>query len=258
MTSDKSPLGSDTTEIELGPDERLDDLLLRGRKIIQNDKEFCFSIDAVLLAHYPEYHKNWRVFDLGTGTGVMPLLIADEVGEIHALEINPVMADLAKRNVRLNHLEDKIFVQEGDYRRIRELYPAESFDCVIANPPYRPVNQGMLSSLDGVAKARHELTATLNDVVKAARYLLRFRGKFAMVHLPERLGEIIVALHENQLEIKRLQMVQPKTDKPSNLMLLEAVVGGAPGGMKAEIPLIVHNDDGSYTDEVLKIYNGAD
>ena len=257
MTSNKLPSVEGWDDVQLGPDERLDDLLLRGRKIIQNTKEFCFSIDAVLLAHYPDYHKNWRVFDLGTGTGVMPLLIADGVKEIHALEINPVMADLAKRNVELNQLADKIFVQAGDYRQIRELYPPESFDCVIANPPYRPVNQGLLSSLDGVAKARHELTATLNDVVQAARYLLRFRGKFAMVHLPERLGEIVVALHANQMEIKRLQLVQPKADKPSNLMLLEAVVGGVPGGMKAEIPLIVHNDDGSYTDEVLKIYNGA-
>lgn len=257
MIFDKTPSENSTEAIQLGPDERLDDLLLRGRKIIQNTKEFCFSIDAVLLAHYPNYHNNWRVFDLGTGTGVMPLLIADEVKEIYALEINPVMADLAKRNVKLNGLDNKIFVQEGDYRQIRELYPAESFDCVIANPPYRPINQGNISALDGVAKARHEITATLKDVVQAARYLLRFHGKFAMVHLPERLGEIVVALHENQMELKRLQLVQPKGDKASNLMLIEAVVGAVPGGMKAEIPLIVHKEDGSYTDEILKIYNGT-
>jgi len=242
-------------EIELGPDERLDDLLLSGRKIIQNTREFCFSIDAVLLAHYPHYHKNWRVFDLGTGTGVMPLLIADEVREVHGLELNPVMAELAQRNVRLNHLEDKVTITHGDYRQIRELYPPEAFDCVIVNPPYRPVNQGMLSAMDGVARARHEVTATLEDVVKAARYLLRFRGRLAMVHLPERLGEIIVAMHNHQIEVKRLQLVQPKLDKTSNLMLLEGVVGAVPGGMRAELPLIVHNADGSYTDEILRIYN---
>ena len=239
----------------LSPDERLDDLLCSGRRIIQNTKEFCFSLDAVLLAHYPRYKKHWRVFDLGTGTGVMPLLIADEVKEIHALEINPVMAELAKRNAELNGLQDKIHVSEGDYRNIRELYPPESFDCVIANPPYRPVNQGQLNSLDGVARARHEVTATLQDVVKAARYLLRFRGRFAMVHLPERLGEIIVAMAENQIQIKRLQLVQPKPDKTSNLMLIEGVAGAAPGGMKAELPLIVHEADGSYTREILDIYN---
>lgn len=256
MTSDKMTQPVEYEQIALGPNERLDDLLLRGRKIIQNTKEFCFSIDAVLLAHYPNYHKNWRVFDLGTGTGVMPLLIADEVREIHALEINPTMAELARRNVRINGLEHKIFVRQGDYRSINTLYSPESFDLVIANPPYRPINQGFVSDLDGVARARHELTATLSDVVRAARYLLKFHGKFAMVHLPERLGEIVVAMHENQIEIKRLQLVQPKRSKPSNLMLVEGIVGGVAGGMKAEIPLIVHNEDGSYTDRIMEIYNG--
>lgn len=244
----------DIDHIQLGPDERLDDLLCKGRKIIQNTKEFCFSLDAVLLAHYPKYHSNWRVFDLGTGTGVMPLLIADMVREVHGLEINPVMAELAQRNVAMNGLSDRITIQEGDYRQIRELYPPESFDCVIANPPYRPLQQGQLNSISGVAKARHEITATLSDVVKAARYLLRFHGRFAMVHLPERLGEIMVAMHENQIEPKRLQLVQPKPGKMSNLMLVEGVVGGVPGGLKAELPLIVHNEDGGYTEDILRIY----
>lgn len=246
---------TDWSRVELGENERLDDLLCGGRKIIQNTKEFCFSIDAVLLAHYPKFQKSCRIFDLGTGTGVMPLLAADMVKEIHALEINPVMAELAKRNVRLNGLEHKIHIQEGDYRKIKELYPAESFDYVLVNPPYRPLKQGQLNVLGGVAAARHEITATLSDVVKAARYLLRFRGKLAMVHLPERLGEIVNVMAENQIQIKRLRFVQPKPNKPSNLMLLEGVVGGAPGGMKAEVPLIVHNNDGSYTKEILDIYN---
>lgn len=245
----------DWSKVQLGPDERLDDLLWGGRHIIQNKKQFCFSIDAVLLAHYPKYHANWRVFDLGTGTGVMPLLMADKVKEVHALEINPIMADLARRNVELNGMENKIHVSQGDYRRIGELYARESFDCVIANPPYRPVKQGIVSAVEGIAAARHEITATLDNVVSAARYLLRFRGRFAMVHLPERLGEIIVAMDKYQIQPKRLQLVQPKPDKESNLLLIEGVVGGAPGGLKAELPLVVHKPDGSYTDEILAIYN---
>lgn len=245
----------DWSQVELSADERLDDLLWGGRRIIQNTREFCFSIDAVLLAHYPRYRKHWRVFDLGTGTGVMPLLIADMVREIHGLEINPVMAELAVRNVELNGLSEKIHIARGDYRRIRELYPQESFDCVLANPPYRPLDQGLLNSLKGVASARHEVTATLQDVVRAARYLLKFHGRFAMVHLPERLGEIVVAMAENQIQVKRLQFVQPKPDKPSNLMLIEGVVGAAPGGMRAELPLVVHEADGSYTKKILDIYN---
>lgn len=242
-------------DVTLNPDERLDDLLCGGKRIIQNTKEFCFSIDAVLLAHYPKCHKNWRVLDLGTGTGVMPLLMADEVKEIHAVELNPVMADLARRNVILNKLEEKIFVAEGDYRGIKDLYKPESFDLVIANPPYRPLLQGQLNNLSGVARARHEITATLADVVAAARYALKYHGRFAMVHLPERIGEIMVAMHENHIEPKRMQLVQPKPDKTSNLVLIEGVAYGNPGGLKVELPLIVHNADGSYTDEILKIYN---
>ena len=164
------------------------------------------------------------------------------------------MAELARRNMALNGLAEKIQVQQGDYRRIGELYEAESFDLVLVNPPYRPVNHGQQNALRGVARARHEVTATLADVVRAARYALKFRGRLAMVHLPERLGEILVALHENQLEAKRLCFVQPKADKDPNMVLIEAVVGAAPGGLKVERPLIVHGTDGSYTEEVLKYY----
>ena len=240
--------------IELQANERLDDLVKSGRKIIQNEAEFCFSLDAVLLAHFPNYKKSFRVLDLGTGTGVMPLLIADEVREIQAVEINPVMAELAARNMRLNGLEEKITVRRGDYREIRELYAPESFDLVLVNPPYRPVNHGQQNALHGVARARHEVTATLADVVRAARYALKFRGRLAMVHLPERLGEILVALHENQLEAKRVCFVQPKPDRDPNMVLIEAVVGAAPGGLKVSRPPIVHAADGSYTEEVLKYY----
>ena len=240
--------------IELQANERLDDLVKSGRKIIQIEAEFCFSLDAVLLAHFPNYKKSFRVLDLGTGTGVMPLLIADEVREIQAVEINPVMAELAARNMRLNGLEEKITVRRGDYREIRELYAPESFDLVLVNPPYRPVNHGQQNALHGVARARHEVTATLADVVWAARYALKFRGRLAMVHLPERLGEILVALHENQLEAKRVCFVQPKPDRDPNMVLIEAVVGAAPGGLKVSRPLIVHAADGSYTEEVLKYY----
>ncbi len=240
--------------IELAPDERLDDLMRRGRRIIQNTQEFCFSLDAVLLAHFPRLKHTQSVLDLGTGTGVIPLIIADEVAHIEALELNPVTAELAARNTVLNRLESKIHVTEGDYRSIRSYYPPESFDLVLTNPPYRPVSQGQVNRLSGKARARHEFTATLEDVIRAARYALRFRGTFAMVHLPERLGEIIVSMHEHQLELKRLRMVQPKASKAPNMMLLEAVVGAAPGGLKVLPPLIVHEDDGSYTKEILEIY----
>ena len=240
-------------KVELKANERLDDLMYQGRHIIQNTQEFCFSLDAVLLAHFMSYKSRQKVLDLGTGTGVMPLLIADAVARVDAIEISPVMAELAARNVAMNELEDKIFVRQGDYRSIKELYQAESFDVVLANPPYRPVAHGQVNKMSGVARARHEFTATLKDVVAAARYALRFGGHFAMVHLPERLGEIMVALHEKQMEAKRLQMVQPKGGKAPNMMLIDAVVGAAAGGLKVLPPLIVHDDAGNYTETIRKI-----
>lgn len=235
--------------------ERLDDLMRSGRVIIQSEQEFCFSMDAVLIAHFPRFKQNSRVIDLGTGTGVIPLLIADEVKEICAVELNSQAADLARRNVELNSLSEKISVVEGDYRKHRELFKAESFDVAIANPPYVPIRNGEANKISGIARARHEFTATLEDVVTAARFVLKFHGAFCMIHLASRLCEIVDALHRHQMEMKRLRMIQPKIGRDANLIMLEAVVGANAGNLKILPPLIVHNDDNSYTDEIFKIYN---
>ena len=241
-------------EFELREGERLDDLMKSGRMIIQNEKEFCFSMDSVLAAHFPKLKKFFKVLDLGTGTGVIPLLIADEVKEIFAIEINSRMAETARRNVELNKLSEKIFVIEGDYRRHREIFSAESFDLVIANPPYVPVKNGEVNKLEGVAEARHEFNATLEDVVTAARFVLKFRGTFCMIHLASRLCEIVDSLHRHQFEMKRLQIIQPKSGRDANLIMIEAVVGANPGNLKILPPLVIHKKDGSYTEEVEKIY----
>ena len=233
--------------------ERLDDLMLRGRKIFQRDGEFCFSIDSVLLAHFPRFKKKFRVLDLGTGTGVIPLIIADEVSEIHAIELNPTMVDLARRNVELNRLADKISIVEGDYRSIKKIFRAESFDLVMANPPYRALGSGEVNQSLGVANARHEFTATLEDVISAARFALKYHGMFCMIHIAERLCEIVDCLHQHQFEMKRLRMIQPKRDRSPNLLLIEAMVG-AHSSLKILPPLIVHEDDGSYTEEIKTIY----
>lgn len=235
--------------------ERLDDLMRSGRVIIQDEREFCFSMDSVLIAHFPRFKKNSRVIDLGTGTGVIPLLIADNVREICAVELNSRAADLARRNVELNGLSEKISVVEGDYRRHREIFKAESFDVAIANPPYTPIKNGAANQISGIARARHEFTATLDDVVTAARYVLKFHGAFYMIHLASRLSEIVDALHRRQMEMKRLRMIHPKTNRDANLLMLEAIVGANVGNLKILPPLIVHNDDGSYTDEIYRIYN---
>ena len=242
-------------EISLREGERLDDLMRSGRVIIQSENEFCFSMDSVLIAHFPRFKRNARVLDLGTGTGVIPLLIADEVKEICAVELNAQMADIARRNVELNGLSEKISVVEGDYRKHRELFKAESFDLAIANPPYTPIKNGAANKLSGIARARHEFTATLEDVVTAARFALKFRGVFCMIHLASRLCEIVDALHRRQMEMKRLRPIQPKANRDANLIMLEAVVGANVGNLQILPPLVVHNADGSYTDEIYKIYN---
>lgn len=242
-------------EVFLRAGERLDDLMRSGRVVIQSRREFCFSMDSVLIAHFPRFKPNARVIDLGTGTAVIPLLIADAVGSICAVELNPQMADIARRNVELNGLSEKISVMEGDYRKHRELFKAESFDVAIANPPYTPVKNGAANQVSGVARARHEFTATLEDVVTAARYVLKFHGVFCMIHLASRLCEVVDALHRHQMEMKRLRLIQPKAGREANLIMLEAVVGANVGNLKILPPLIVHNEDGSYTDEIYTIYN---
>lgn len=239
---------------ELNENECIDDLLTGGLKIIQHKNEFCFSLDAVLLAHFATVRQNSYGLDLGTGTGVIPLLLSSRVRKMEALEINPVTAEIAVRNMQLNNLADKICVQKGDLCRIEQYYKAGSMDFVVSNPPYRQINQGQLNLLDGVARARHEITAKLDDVVKAASYVLKYRGRFAMVHLPERLGEIMVAFHKYKIAAKRLRLVQPKRDKSPNIVLIEGVKDGAPGGLKVEPVLVVHEDNGDYTEPLLAYY----
>ena len=153
---------------------------------------------------------------------------------------------------------EKISVTEGDYRRIRDFFSAESFDLVIANPPYYPVKAGESNKLIGVARARHEFTATLEDVVTAARFVLKYHGSFCMIHSATRLCEIIDAMHRHQFEPKRLQMIYPKKNRDANLVMIDAIVGGNAGSLKILPPLVIHEDDGSYTSDVKEIYGLGD
>ena len=240
--------------IHLQPNERLDDLNHLGRKIIQRTDAFCFGMDAVILAHFPKYGPKCRVLDLGTGTGVLPLLMAEHAASVEAVEIDEEMAERARRSVELNGLADKITVRQGDYRAVRELYAPESFDVVLANPPYYPVKSGHTAAVPERARARHELTATLNDVVRAARYVLKYHGRFVMVHIPERLDEIFVSLAENQMAAKRVMLVEPRPGKSANLALVEGMVGGQQGAVRWMPTLHVYDADGNYTPEALAYY----
>lgn len=237
----------------LGPHERLDDLVLDGMKLIQRDDQFCFSIDTVLLAHFGRILRG-PALDLGTGTAAIPLLLtARGAADVTGVELNPVMADIARRNVVLNGKEEKIRIIEDDYRRIKTWTPSGAYAVVYANPPYREKRRGAYSETDGIRRARHEETATLHDVLEAAKYALKYRGRFRMVHITERLAEILEAMRCYDIEPKCLQLVHGRPEKKAKLFLVEGVRGGSVG-LDVLPPLIVHERDGSYSPAVLRMY----
>lgn len=242
-------------EIQLKEGERLDELQRNGYRIIQNKKKFCFGMDAVLLSGFAQVKPGETVLDLGTGTGIIPILLeAKTEGEhVTGLEISPASVDMARRSVALNGLEDKIEIVHGDIREAGSLFKPASFDVITSNPPYMTGQHGLVNPDLDKAAARHELLCTLEDVVKAAAKLVRTGGRFYMVHRPFRLAEIIRTLSEYHLEPKRLRMVYPYVDREPNMVLIESVRGGRPR-MTVEKPLIVYEKPGVYTQEILDVY----
>jgi len=242
----------DTDLLQAG--ERIDDLVIGQLKVIQSESEFCFSLDAILLSHFATVRQGAHAVDLGTGTGVIALLLTERgAGHVSGVEFSPTMFAMATRSVMLNQLQNKVDIVHGDLCNIKELLPAGQSDLVVSNPPYRPVGGGFISPNDRVAMAKHEVTATLQDVVNAARYLVKTRGRFAMVHLPERMSEILVAMSQAGIEPKRLQMVHSAVDKKPKMLLVEGIRGGNPG-IQVLPPLIVYKPDGSYSDEIQQYY----
>ena len=241
--------------VELKENERIDDLQIKGYRLIQSKKGFCFGMDAVLLSDYAHIRKGGRVMDLCTGTGIIPVLLKAkyETGPITGLEYQEAYVDMAKRSVRLNGLERDISIRQGDVCKIAGEYPGDCYDYVTCNPPYMTGAHGLTNPDMEKAIARHEILCSLADVVGAARWLLKPAGHFVMVHRPFRLAEILYCLKENRLEPKRMRLVYPYVDKEPNMVLIDAVKGGKQR-ITVDPPLIVYQKSGSYTDEILKIY----
>lgn len=239
----------------LKPGERLDDLQCRGYSVIQNKDVFCFGMDAVLLADFASGASGGKVIDLGTGTGVIPMLMQARGKGSHftGLEIQEYSADMAKRSVQINGLTEQISVVQGDMRDVKTLFVSGSFSAVTCNPPYIKGNHGLENEQTPKNIARHEVLMELSDVVKAASYLLCDGGSFSMVHKPFRLAEIIRLMSEYHIEPKRMCMVQPYVDKEPNMVLIEGRKGGNPM-LKVEPALIVYNRDGTYTEDLLTRY----
>lgn len=238
-----------------GPNERIDDLQRNNYKIIQDPERFCFGMDAVLLSGFAKAKEGDRVIDLGTGTGIIPILMEakTEASDFTGLEIQPESADMAQRSVELNHLESKIRIVTGDIKEASSLFGAATFDVVTSNPPYMTEHHGITNEKSPKAIARHELLCTLEDVISQAAKLLRPGGSFYMIHRPFRLADIMVLMREYHLEPKRMKLVYPYIDKDPNMVLIEGLRGGRPR-LTVEKPLIVYQSPGVYTDEIYEIY----
>lgn len=239
----------------LKENERIDDLQRNGYRIIQDPERFCFGMDAVLLSGFAAVKDGARVLDLGTGTGIIPILLAAKTGAVHltGLEIQADSADMARRSVALNGLEEKIDIVTGDIKEAGRIFDAASFDVITCNPPYMIGRHGLKNPEDAKAIARHEILCTLEDVAEQTAKLLKPGGKFFLVHRPFRLAEIMVTLKKYKLEPKRMQLVYPFVDKEPNMVLLEAARGGRPR-MTVEKPLIVYREPGVYMAEIYDIY----
>lgn len=239
----------------LKPHERLDELHRNGYYIIQNPDKFCFGMDAVLLSGFARVKQGERALDLGTGTGIIPILLEAKTEGEHftGLEIQEESADMALRSVAFNHLEDRIDIVTGDIKDASSLFGASSFDVITTNPPYMIGEHGLSSANQAKAIARHELLCTLEDVLSESAKLLKPKGRFYMVHRPFRLAEIMCKMVRYGIEPKRMQLVHPFVDKEPNMVLLEGLRGGN-SRLKVEKPLIVYREKGVYTDEIYDIY----
>lgn len=241
--------------IELKDGERLDDLQRNHYQIIQHPEKFCFGMDAVLLSGFAKAKRGDHILDLGTGTGIIPILLSakTEAEHLTGLEIQKESADMARRSVLLNDLQDRIEIITGDIKEAGSIFAPASFEVVTTNPPYMIAEHGLANPNEYKAIARHEICCTLEDVIAAAAGVLKPGGKLYMVHRPFRMAEIMRTMPAFGLEPKRLRVVYPYVDQEPNMILIEAVRGGK-SGMTVEKPLIINEAPGVYTREITELY----
>ncbi len=230
------------------------DALPNGWPILQSSGHFCFTMDAVLLAAFPILRRPLRIAELGSGTGAISLLLCARNGgcRVTGIELDPVLSGLCRHSIELNSLQEQAEILTADVRAIKALLPSGQFSLVVANPPYREKRRGRLRQGE-MAQACHEVAGDTADFIKAATWLLKNRGYFCLVQLPERLPELLEICRQERLEPKRLRFVHAGPDKPPSIFLLEAVKGAKPG-LAVLPPLFVYNKDGGYTDELLDCY----
>lgn len=240
------------------PHERIDDLQIGGLKIIQNPEWFCFGTDAVLLADYASQgiKKDAKVLDMCSGNGIISLLLTNKAnsGKIYSLEIQDGVADMAKRSVKLNRLENEIEVICGDLKNSESYFGRSFFNNIICNPPYKEAGGGLTSKADPVMIARHEILCSLEDIIRVSSIILAPYGKLCMIHRPERLADILWLMRKYKIEPKRLRFVHPLPQKTATMILVEGAYCGKPK-LFLDPPLYVYSEPNVYSDEILHIYN---
>lgn len=226
----------------LKPGERLDDLQIGGLELIQNPSGFCFGVDAVFLSDFVKVKPGETVLDLGTGNGIIPILLSAKTGgkKFTGLEIQENTADMARRSVAYNHLEDRIEIVTGDIKEAAEIFKPAFFDVITTNPPYMLSQHGLRNPDDAKAIARHEVLCTLDDILRESMRLLQDKGRFYMIHRPFRLTEIMIKMNHYKIEPKRIQFIHPYIDKEPVLVLIEGV-RGARSRVTVESPIIIYD-----------------
>jgi tRNA1Val (adenine37-N6)-methyltransferase len=228
-----------------------DSLFSDRLKIIQKKKGYRFSIDAAILAHHVRLRATDVAVDLGTGCGIIPLIVSirSPSAHIYGIEIQKDLAELASRNVRLNHVEGSITIVHADMKDFKSYLTPGSIDVVFSNPPYRKVLSGRINPEAERAVARHEINASLTDVVSIAHGLLKRSGRLVVIYPAERVTDLVLRMRASKLEPKRLRLIHPKQRSGAILAIAEGVKYGNPG-LKVDPPIIIYKSDGGYTDEV--------
>ena len=233
---------SETRASLIKPGERLDDLQLNGLELIQDPNKFCFGVDAVFLSDFVRVKPGETVLDMGTGNGIIPVLLSAKTQgkKFTGLEIQPDTAEMARRSVRLNHLEERIEIVTGDIKEAAEIFKPAFFDVITTNPPYMPAEHGLRNPDSARAIARHEVMCSLDDILRESMRLLQDKGRFYMIHRPFRLTEIMIKMNHYKIEPKRIQFIYPYIDKEPAMVLIEGV-RGAKSRVTVEPPIIIYD-----------------